>query len=89
MQKKILIRRNNYKLIIDENWITLLLLFLQYIGDFMVNNQSTSAYMSSYAVGTKNNNYSLIVDKTTKVQYCEKYQDPKFSQMALWQSEMN
>lgn len=44
-----------------------LLLPLQYAGDYTYNGESTSVYFSSFAVGDKFNNYTLLVDKVNKV----------------------
>ena len=42
---------------------------LQYATDFDYNGVATSLYISSFSEGDKNNNYTLLVDKSTQVSH--------------------
>ena len=41
-------------------------LSFQYVADFMYQGKPTNVYMYSYSVGTKNNNYTLLVANDTQ-----------------------
>ena len=52
---------------------------MQYVTDFNYNGKDAELYLSSMAVGEKNNNYTLIVMKDTKVRRGRGWGNPLFN----------